>query len=90
MTFGNVTIWNRKCQERLRETDAQVVLLAELHLAGEKLLKARDDEMPRLGWRATISPALATSRGGLSGGTGVFVRSHLHVHFLDSVERHLG
>jgi hypothetical protein len=90
LVFGNVTVWNRKCLTHLQRTSAHIGLFAELHLAGEALARPRDEDAPRLGWRAVIAPAATTARAGLSGGVGVFTRSYLQIQYLGTPTDHVG
>ena len=77
VTFGNVTLWNRKVLSYLEHTTSQVILLAETHLAKQTTTTRAMSDSRLRGWRPEITDARPTEAGGTTGGAAVLVKKHL-------------
>ena len=78
--FANVTSWSLKAEEYIRKnhTGSSVVMIAEHHMNGDRMKRARRRLQRR--WKVAITPAHSTSKTGTSGGTLVLASSALVAH----------
>ena len=79
--FANVTSFGKKVQDWVWSKADHLIFLQETHLSDSKLQEVMQYFIAR-GWRALGVPAMATGRGGNTGGFLCLHPPHHHVHSL--------
>ena len=87
IVLGNPTKWGPQAEAYVKgiteENGAQVIMLAETHVAADKV-RAVSEKLRALGWSAFIAPAALSGKSidGTSGGAMLLIRRHLEVSSL--------
>jgi hypothetical protein len=73
--FANITLWNEAAEDHLKGIEADVVLLAEVHLKRDGVGKALT-LAGRHGWEATVGPAQQSAKSEAGSNGGVLAMTH--------------